>query len=184
MSSSWFNCLFKNTLVVYGDSSSRISGGAVRRSYRKWRKSHDQKYVQRTPRFFPIHFFRAFFRFPALFTYYCCSTSSTVVQVLWLPEVTQGNPKEFPWMCACATGSCAIFVLVGSFHRKWRHQTSRDLFGVPLEGWCARMRNLKLRNICSEVPLWCSLGRSCLSFSTPFTGYLPLSRHFHGEHLQ
>jgi hypothetical protein len=130
------------------------------------------------PDFSPYIFSALFFGFPRFLL------TIVVVQVLWLPEVTQGNPKEFPWMCACATGSCAISVLVGSFHRKWRHQTSRDLFGVPLEGWCARMRNLKLRNIRSKVPLWCSLRRSCLSFSTPFTGYLPLSRHFHGEHLQ
>jgi len=34
-----------------------------------------------------------------------------------------------------------------------------------LEGWDARMRNLKLRNIRSEVPLRCSLGRPLLSFS-------------------
>jgi hypothetical protein len=71
--------------------------------------------------------------------------------------------------------------------------------GVPLEGWDARMRNRKLRNIrwnvtrraspgrveCahpwSEVPLGCSLGHTGpinLSLSNPFTGYLPLSRHF------
>jgi hypothetical protein len=27
-------------------------------------------------------------------------------------------------VCACATGRCVIFALVGPFHRKWRHQTS------------------------------------------------------------
>jgi hypothetical protein len=135
---------------------------------------------------FPHTFSPRFFRIPALFTYYSCSTStsSTVVQVLWLPEVTEVHPKGFPWVRACATGSCAISALVGSFHRKRRHQTSHDLFGVLLEGWNARMHNLKLRNFRSEMPLGCSLGRPRLSFSTPFTGYLPLSRHVHGEHFQ
>ena len=46
---------------------------------------------------FPHTFFPRFFRIPALFTYYSCSTSSTVVQVLWLPEVTEVHPKGFPW---------------------------------------------------------------------------------------
>jgi hypothetical protein len=43
-----------------------------------------------------------------------------VVQVSKLPEVTNGhvNPSGFPWVCGCATASCAIFTLVGSFDRK------------------------------------------------------------------
>jgi len=49
------------------------------------------------------------------------------------PEVTESAPTGSVF-CACATGSCAISALVGPFHRKWRHQTSRDPFGVPLEG--------------------------------------------------
>ena len=81
-------------------------------------------------------------------------------------------------------------------------QRSRDPFGVPLG---VRMRNQKLGNIrpsgafwpevtlwnvtpsgfpwvrCahawSEVPLGCSLGRPCLSYSSPYH-YLPLSRNF------
>ena len=137
-----------------------------------------------TGQIFPHTFFPRFFLIPALFTYYSCSTSSTVGQVLWLPEVTEVHPKGFPWVRACATGSCAISALVGSFHWKPRHQTSRDLFGVLLEGWGTRMHNLKLCNIRSEVPLGCSLGRPRLSFPTPFTGYLPLSRHFLGEPFQ
>jgi hypothetical protein len=32
-------------------------------------------------------------------------------------------------------------------YRMWRHQASRDLEGIPLEGWGARMCNQKLRNI-------------------------------------
>ena len=47
----------------------------------------------------PRTIFPRFFRFAVLFSYDYCSTSSTVVQVPWLPEVTEGNvtPKEFPW---------------------------------------------------------------------------------------
>jgi hypothetical protein len=63
---------------------------------------------------------------------------------------------------------------------------SRELFGVPLG---VRMRNHKLRNIrpsgafSPEVPFGCSLGRlrpisSMATGTSPFTGYLPLSRHF------
>jgi hypothetical protein len=55
--------------------------------------------VLRMPGFFPVLFSRTFshtfFRFPSLFSYYGCSTSrstSTVVQVAWLPEVTEGGP--------------------------------------------------------------------------------------------
>jgi len=102
------------------------------------------------------------------------------------------TPKRFRWkggVRACATGSCAISALVGPFHRKRSYQTSPDPFGVPLEGWDARMRNRKLRNIQStvtrraspgnygsaharsEVPLRCSLGHPdpiTLSFSTNY----------------
>ena len=47
------------------------------------------------------------------------------------------SKQGFHWkggVCACITGSCAIFALVGSFHRKWRHQTSRDPKGFPWKG--------------------------------------------------
>ena len=84
--------------------------------------------------------------------------------------------------CACATGSCAIYTLVGPFDRKWQsHVTGRgpvrklpnrsrfcgfpafsrrslDPFGVPLS-----VRNRKLRNTRSDRrsrdPLECSLRR-------------------------
>jgi hypothetical protein len=59
-----------------------------------------------------------------------------------------------------ATGSCAISALVGPFDRKWRHQTSPA---------------------CATGSALCVLSRtsaSYLSFSIPFTGYLPLSNHF------
>ena len=60
---------------------------------------------------------------------------------------------------ACATGSCAI-----------SDQTSQ--VGLPLKNMWARMRDWK-----------CPCGalydvRVLLSFFSPFTGYLPLSRHF------
>jgi hypothetical protein len=37
-----------------------------------------------------------------------------LVVVTWLPEVTEGHltPSEFPWVCVCATGSCASPVVV------------------------------------------------------------------------
>ena len=60
------------------------------------------------------------------------------------------TPKRFPWkggVRACATENCAISTLLWPFHRKWRHQTSRDPEGVPLEGWGAGMLNRKLHNI-------------------------------------
>jgi hypothetical protein len=81
-------------------------------------------------------FSRIFFRLPALFSYNSCSTSSTVVQVTWLPEVADGHvtPKGFPLEgCAHAQPEvgCAMSSLSGSFHGKWRHQTSRDPEGFP-----------------------------------------------------
>jgi hypothetical protein len=41
-------------------------------------------------------------------------SSSTVVT--WLPDVTEGHltPSGFPWVCACATGSCATPVVTHS----------------------------------------------------------------------
>jgi hypothetical protein len=65
-------------------------------------------------------------------------------------------------VCACATECCAISALVGPFHRK--------------------------------CPLGCSLGRprpksSMATGTSPFTGFLPLPRHFiiafnNGFHLR
>ena len=49
--------------------------------------------------------------FPALFSSYSRLVHN-VVQVTWLPEVT---PLGFPWVCACATGSCTISTLMGHF---------------------------------------------------------------------
>ena len=61
----------------------------------------------------------------AFFSYYSSSTKcSNVVQVPWLPEVTEGhvNPLGFPWVCACTTGSCAISSLVWWF---WSYSCRR-----------------------------------------------------------
>ena len=55
-----------------------------------------------------------------LFSYYS-SKCNTVIQVPWLPEVTEGHvtPLGFPRVCACAT--CTISTpIVGPFVRKWR----------------------------------------------------------------
>ena len=67
------------------------------------------------------------------------------------PVVTEGHPKGVEGVCACATGRCAMSALVGPFLRK--------------------------------CPLGCSIGRprpisSMATGTSPFTGYLPLSRHF------
>ena len=65
-------------------------------------------------------------------------SSSTVVQVPWLPEVTQGHvtPSGFPWVRACAIESCAISALVGPFDRKWRYETSPRSDRRSPEGVC------------------------------------------------
>ena len=149
-------------LVVYRDGQNHISGGA--RSYRKWghRKSRDRKrsWLEVTASGLDpevTKWSRAHVRkwIPTLFSYYSSTKCSTVVQIPGLPEVTKGQvtPKEVPlvWFHACGTGSCPIFTLLGSFHRKWRHQTSRDPEGITLEGWVASMRNRKLRSIRSNV---------------------------------
>ena len=92
------------------------------------------------------------------------------------------SPIVWPLMgslgCAHAQTEVAQYPPFGAF---WPDITSP--VGLPLEGWGARMRNLKLSNIRSEVPLWCSLGRlrpisSMATGTNPFTGYLPISRHF------
>jgi hypothetical protein len=103
---------------------------------------------------------------------------SEVTLVTW-PEVT--SPEEV------MTGSDRVYVRnrklcnirpSGDF---WPEITSP--LGLPLKGWEARLRNLKLRNMRSEVPLWHSLGRprpmsSMATVTSPFTGYLPISRRF------
>jgi hypothetical protein len=96
-------------------------------------------------------------RFPAVFSY-CSSSTSTMA-----------------WVCACATGSCAIFALVGPFDRKWRYETSPIVTeGHPkgVEGVCA----CTTASYAISGLVGCSLGHRCLSFSSP--GYHPLSRHF------
>jgi hypothetical protein len=75
--------------------------------------------------------------------------------------------SEFPWVRACATGSCVISTQWGLFtgsdvikHHPWRHQTSTGSCGIsdqmspvglPLEGWDARMRDrmCPIINLCS-----------------------------------
>ena len=52
-----------------------------------------------------------------------------------------------PRRCSLGRMCCAVSALVVPFHRKWRHQASRNPQGVPLEGWGGRKRNRKLRNI-------------------------------------
>ena len=50
--------------------------------------------------------------------------------------VTEGHPKGVEGVCACITSGCAISALVGSFHRKWRYETSpRSDRRKPEGGW-------------------------------------------------
>jgi hypothetical protein len=79
---------------------------------------------------------------------------------MWRHE-TSRDPEgvSFGRVRVCATGSWAIFAIVGPFHRKWRHQTSGYPEGIPLEGWGARMRNRKLRDIRSYVTRRASPGK-------------------------
>ena len=67
------------------------------------KQRHNRKYVLRMPGFFPRFFL-----------------TIVVVQVPWLPEMTEGYVTHswFPWVYACATISCAISSLVGPFHLK------------------------------------------------------------------
>ena len=101
-------------LVVYGYSSVSICGGAtgshvtgsdvshmwpeassahaqtevanIRLFHRKWRQSHDRKYV--------LRMCNRKLGFPAFFL--------TLVVVPWIPKVTRR-------VCACATGGCALY---------------------------------------------------------------------------
>jgi hypothetical protein len=98
-----------------------------------------------------------------------------------LRNIRPSGPFHWKWRhqgslanvgCSHAQPEVGGFSLLESFDRKWRHQTSP--VGLPLEvTW-------------PEVSLGCSLGHLVitLSISSPFTGYLPLSRHFHGERFQ
>ena len=124
--------------------------------------------VLRMPGFFPVLFSRTFshtfFRFPSLFSYYGCSTSSTsrststVVQVAWLPEVTEGVPWD----------------VVRMRNRKLHNIRPRGAFSPEMTSSAVRLP----LDFSYARPWGCSLGRPRLSFSSPFTGYLPFSPPF------
>ena len=79
------------------------------------------------------------------------------------------SPSGFPWVCACATRSCAIFALVGL------------LTGSDVITHMASLGKYESALARPEVPYGCSLGRSRLLLPTGtshFTGYLPLSPPF------
>jgi hypothetical protein len=52
----------------------------------------------------------------------------------------------FPWVCTCATGSCAISALVGPFDRKLRYEMSprSDRRSPEVGGRGVRMHNLQV----------------------------------------
>ena len=154
--------------VVYQYGKSHISGG-VRRSYRKWRH-RKRPWTEVTS---PVEALtgsdsvRMRNQFPRFFL------TIVVVQNVPLRMTDMATASDVTWaeggsigrVRACTTRRCATSALVGSFERKWRHQMS------PVE--------LSLE--VTWVPLMCSLWHLrpiTLSFSSPFTGYLPLSRHF------
>jgi hypothetical protein len=110
-----------------------------------------------------------------------------------LPEVTEGG--SLGWGARMPNRKLHNVRSNGAFWPEvtlWNitrsDRRSRDPEGGSL-GWGARMRNRKLRNIRligpfhRKCPLRCSLGRprpvsSMATGTSPFTGYLPLSRHF------
>jgi hypothetical protein len=88
-----------------------------------------------------------FFRYPALFSYSSSSTKcSTVVQVPWLLEVTEGHVtlKRFPWkgvrMCNQKLRNIRH---IGAFSLKKTSSNVTSPEVVPLEGWGEHMRNQK-----------------------------------------
>jgi len=93
------------TRVVYGHGQTRIWGGGAR--WWCYRKSRDRKWRDRK------------WPWPEV--------------TLTGSHVTESAPTG-NMLCACATGSCAISALVGPFHRKWRHKSSRDPLGFPWKG--------------------------------------------------
>jgi len=87
--------MFSNVLVVYMWLQSSICGGAMW-SYRKWRQSCDRKW--RDPKWRQSRKYVLRMRNRYIWYYYYSSSTkcSTVVQVPWLPGVTEGHvtPKR------------------------------------------------------------------------------------------
>ena len=90
------------------------------------------------------------------------------------------TPNASPWkggMGACATGSRGFLPIRESLDRIWRYETSCDPVELSLDNMEARMRNRK----CSWYVILFVL-KVLLPYhfvrTSPFTGYLLLSRHF------
>ena len=121
----------------------------------KWKGDHFPHFLPRISRVFYF------------FSYYSSSTKCTIAHDrhgyrMW----RQSRDRKGGFLgreCACATGSWAISALLGSFHRKWRNQTSP--VGLPLDF--------------SDISPW-DVILFVLNFqrTSPFTGYLSLSRNF------
>ena len=143
--------------VVYGDGQSRICGGAMR-SYRKWYRAHAWPEVT-SPEvtwLFPRTFFSRTF-FPLLF--FPVFLPRTFIPVLVFPVLfppVLPPPRTFfpyfspvpffPYFFSCT------FSKVSCFSSTWRYNTvhvpcgisiQTSPVGLPLEGWDARMRDLK-----------------------------------------
>ena len=75
-----------------------------------------------------------------------------------------GSDRAFSYYSSST--KCTI-VHVRHGYRMWRDRSSRDPFGVPLEGWGARMRNRKLHNF-HPIGVYSS---EVITFGVPFEGW-------------
>ena len=110
--------------VVYGYSSISIWGGAMG-SYRKSRQWRDRKRTE-------------------------VCYAHVQPEVAQYPPSGAFSPEEAlcgtgSMICTCATGSCAIFTLVGPFDRKWCYETLPRSDRRGVEGVC-------MRNTCPSGP--------------------------------
>jgi hypothetical protein len=170
-----------------GSTGSQVTGPD-----RKWRQSRDRKWRKRKWRHnwtYVLHMRNRYI----LYYYYSSSIQcSTVVQVLWLPEMTEGHvtPLGVPLCVRMCNRKLRNIRPSGAFWPEiTSDRSSRNPCGVPLG---VRMRNRKLRNIRPNMTfslevtssnvtgraspgtrsLGCSLWRPCLSLSS--LGYVPL----------
>ena len=86
---------------------------------RKWRQSHDRKW--RHNRKYVLCMRNRYI----LYYYYRCST---VVQVPWLSEVTEGG--SLGWGVRMRNRQLRNIRPSGAFHRKWRHQAKFEMFYI------------------------------------------------------
>jgi hypothetical protein len=108
---------------------------------RKWRQPCDRNCVMRMRNSF-LRFCLTIVVVQSVPLRMTGSSMATGCDVIKRHVIQKGLPLKGE-MCACAIGSCTISAILGPFHQKWSHQTSRDPEGVSLEGWDAPMHNRK-----------------------------------------